>query len=112
MSRTDYERIEADPRHRPGLRKEEVILEVTEAIVEELERQKITKADLAARLGKTRGFVTQILSGGRNLTLGTIAEVADALGCRVSVRLQTSGRPAVKRARARRATSARRQATT
>lgn len=96
---TDYERMEADPRHRPGLRKEELILAVTCALSEELERQGITKADLAARLGKTRSFVTQILSGGRNLTLATIAEVADALGRKVTVSLQTSGRPAAKRAR-------------
>lgn len=84
---TDYERIEADPRQRPGLRREELILAVTNAISEELERQGVTQAELARRLDTTRGHVSQILAGGRNLTLATIAEVADALGCRVEVRL-------------------------
>jgi transcriptional regulator with XRE-family HTH domain len=96
MSRTTYEQIEADPRQRPGLRREELILAVTNAISEEMDRQDMTKAELAERLGRTRGEVTQLLSGGRNLTLATIAELADAIGCRVHVELRPSGRPAVR----------------
>jgi hypothetical protein len=83
--RTDYERIEADPKQRPALRAEELLLGATCALSEEMERQGLTKAALAARMGRTRGDITQILSGGRNLTLRTLAEVADALGCKVTI---------------------------
>ena len=66
---------------------EELILEVTERFSEALSQAGITKADLAKRLGKTKGFVSQILAGGRNLTLRTIADVADSLGYRIRIEL-------------------------
>ncbi len=46
----------------------------------------VTRAELARRMGRTRGFVTHLLSGDRNLTLGTLAEIAEALGCKVAYR--------------------------
>jgi transcriptional regulator with XRE-family HTH domain len=87
MAPTDYERIEAEPKRRPALRREELILEVTEALTQAMAAAGVTRAELARRLGSTRGHVTQLLAGGRNLTLGTIAEIADALGCSVDVRV-------------------------
>ena len=83
---TDYERIEADPARRPGLRREELILAVTCALAEAMDRQGVTQSELAARLGKTRGYVSQVLSGS-NVKLATVADMADALGCRVVVHL-------------------------
>lgn len=79
-TRTDYRAFEASSaENRRLLRTEELILEVTEALVAAMAKQKLTRGQLAARLGKSPAFVTQILNGGRNLTLRTIAEVADAL---------------------------------
>jgi transcriptional regulator with XRE-family HTH domain len=97
---TDYERIEADPAQRVELRKEELILAVTCALSEELERQGLTKMELADRMGTTRSHITQLLAGGRNLTLGSIAHMADALGCKVEMHLVPHRRPAAQ-ARAR-----------
>jgi transcriptional regulator with XRE-family HTH domain len=83
---TTYESFrDASAQNRRLLRQEELILEVTEALSEALAREGVTKAELARRLGKTKGFVSQILAGGRNLTLRTVADVADVLGCRVRV---------------------------
>lgn len=67
------------------LRQEELILEVTEALAGAMIRQGITKAELARRLGKSKGFVSQVLAGNRNLTLRTIADIGDALACQVRV---------------------------
>lgn len=44
-----------------------------------MDSQGVTKADLARRVGKSRAYVTQSLSGGRNMTLSTFAGFADAL---------------------------------
>jgi hypothetical protein len=82
---TDHDRIEADPDQRPALYGDELQLAATCALSEEMERQDLTKAALAAKMGRTRGDITQILSGSRNLTLRTLAEVADALGCKVTI---------------------------
>jgi transcriptional regulator with XRE-family HTH domain len=64
------------------LREEELILQTTNLIYETMEKCGVTKAELAKRMGKTPAFVTQILSGDRNLTLRTIADIALALEMR------------------------------
>jgi hypothetical protein len=84
---TAYERLETDPAQRAELRKKELILAVTCAISAELERQGVNKAEFARRLGRTRAHVTQLLAGDSNLTLGSIAEMADALGCTAEINL-------------------------
>jgi len=45
----------------------------------------ISKAELAERLGKTKAFVTQCLSGRQNLTLRTLADLFTALQFRASL---------------------------
>src|SRR5436305_15162894 len=81
-----YEQLlEEDPR---GLRQEELILEATEALARALRSSGLTQSELAARLGKTKGFVSQVLGGGKNLTLRTLADVAGALGCKVQIQLR------------------------
>lgn len=85
---TDYEMFESSsPENRRLLREEELILEVTIALSEAMEKAEMTKSQLAAKLGKSPAFVTQILAGGRNLTLRTMASVADALGSRVTIHI-------------------------
>src|SRR5512143_4311051 len=44
-----------------------------------MDSQGVTKAELARRVGKSRAYVTQSLSGDRNMTLRTFAGFADAL---------------------------------
>ena len=84
--RNDYEAFElSSVKNRRLLREEELILEATEVLAEALEREGINRAELAMRLGRSKAFVSQILAGGRNLTLRTLADVADALQCRVRV---------------------------
>ncbi|HEX9870112.1 MAG TPA: helix-turn-helix transcriptional regulator [Candidatus Tectomicrobia bacterium] len=90
---TDYEIFEkSSSQNRRMLRQERLIFEVTEALSEALAKEGITKVELAERLNKTKGFVSQILAGGRNLTLRTIADVADALGCQIRVHVQREPR--------------------
>ena len=69
------------------LRQERLILEVTEALAGALEDSGVTRAELARRLERTPGFVTQVLGGGRNLTLRTIADIAAALSLQPSFSL-------------------------
>lgn len=59
---------------------ETLILETTEEICRVLNSENITRTELAKRLGKSKGFVTQVLSGERNMTLNTVADFAFALG--------------------------------
>lgn len=83
--RTYYEKFAASPKRRRLLRQEELILEVTEALASALNQTGITRVELANRLGKSKSFVSQLFGGGRNLTLRTVADVADALGHSVRI---------------------------
>ena len=69
------------------LRQEELILDVTETLTQALEATGMTRSELARRLGRSPGFVSQVFGGGRNLTLRTIADIAAALSVRPALTL-------------------------
>ena len=76
-------------RYKQLLRQERLILDVTEQLAGALENGRVTQAELARRMGRTPGFVSQLLGGGRNLTLRTIADIAAALSLRPSFKLSS-----------------------
>lgn len=74
-----------DPEFARLMAQGDLIMEVTETLCELLEKEKISRKELADRLGKTKGFVSQLLNGGRNLTLRTVADIIHVLGYKVSL---------------------------
>ncbi len=70
------------------LAQEELILEVTEVLCGLLDEEMISKKELADRLSKTKGFVSQLLNGGRNLTLRTVADILHVLGYKVTLKTE------------------------
>ncbi len=67
--------------------REELLYNVTEDMLVIIEDLEITKKELARRLGKSRSYVTQILSGSRNMTLGTFSDICFALGFKPEIKL-------------------------
>ncbi len=65
--------------------REELVYNVTEDILVALEDLNVSKKELARRLGKSRSYVTQILSGARNMTLGSLSDICFALGAKPKV---------------------------
>ena len=65
-----------------------LITEVTNEINWCLRERGLTRADLAARMGVSPGRVSQVLSGGENLTLRTLVSLATALDGRFEVQLR------------------------
>jgi transcriptional regulator with XRE-family HTH domain len=53
-----------------------------------MRERKLTRADLASRMGVSPGRVSQVLSGGENLTLRTLASLAAALDAQFEVELK------------------------
>lgn len=60
--------------------REDLIYNVTEDLLVQMEELGVTKLELARRLGKSRSYVTQMLSGARNMTLGTLSDICFELG--------------------------------
>jgi transcriptional regulator with XRE-family HTH domain len=67
------------------LAREDLIVSVTEQIWQALESSRMTKADLARALETSKSNVTQLLGGQRNMTLATLADIAEAMGTKPCV---------------------------
>lgn len=81
-------RQECSDSDRRAYERERLILWTTEAISELMESSGFSKAELAKRLETSRANITQVLSGSRNATLNTVADLAWALGKRAVVKFE------------------------
>ncbi len=82
------QRVMNDPESRQAYERERLILSATERICDVMEVSGFHKAELARRLGKSRANIGQMLSGSRNMTLKTLADLAYACECRVRLDFQ------------------------
>lgn len=67
----DYDRLVAQ---------ETLLFDAAERVAELISDADISRTELAKRLGKSKGFVTQVLAGDRNMTLRTLADLGHVLG--------------------------------
>jgi len=75
----------ASKKERMLLAREEAIMEVTEMLCELMGEKQVSRSTLAKRLGLSKGSVSQMLNGDRNLTIKTISDVLFALDERLAV---------------------------
>ena len=66
-----------------------LVTQLTNEINWLMQERGLTRADLAARMGVSAGRVSQILGGGENLTLRTLAALAVALDARFDIGLSS-----------------------
>jgi transcriptional regulator with XRE-family HTH domain len=64
-----------------------LVTQLTNEITWYMRERGLTRADLAARMGVSPGRVSQILGGGENLTLRTLAALSTALDARFGIEL-------------------------
>ncbi|MHA2937113.1 helix-turn-helix domain-containing protein [Vibrio sp. RC27] len=67
--------------------REDLVFNVTEDLLVMLEDLNISKAELARRLGKSKSYVSQVLSGSRNMTLGSFSDICFALGFKPEIKI-------------------------
>ena len=99
MTNTTFNEFVQDAGTRRILEQESLAIEATELISELMEQRQFRKADLAKQIGKSKAFVTQVLSGSRNMTMHTFADLAFALGHRIVVNsepLESAGTPVLQ----------------
>ena len=88
---TDW--VNASPQRQREFAEERLIVDAAEEIWGAMERKQVSKSDLAKFLGKSKAYVTQTLSGSRNMTLRTFASLAHFLGYDVEVSLRPRSAP-------------------
>lgn len=67
---------------------EELSFNVTEDILIHMEDLDVSKKELAEKLGKTKSYISQLLSGSKNMTLRTLSEICFALNLKPTVHFQ------------------------
>ena len=70
-----------------------LVTQLTNAITFHMRERGLSRAELAARMGVSPGRVSQILGGGENLTLRTLAALATALDARFDFELSSLKTP-------------------
>lgn len=96
MNSKEFFRLDDSMRTDRLVARESLVMNVTEDLLVALEDQGISQKELARRLGKSKSFVSQVLSGARNMTLATLSNFAHAMGYTVVVRfMKKTTEPAV-----------------
>jgi hypothetical protein len=80
MSKTLLEQYVSSESRMRRFQQERAISAVTGLICELMEQKQINRAMLAEKLGKSKGWVTQLLEGDANKTIRTVADVLAVLG--------------------------------
>jgi transcriptional regulator with XRE-family HTH domain len=81
-----------NPSDQRAYAQERAIVVITEAIAEAMESAGLRRVDIAERLEKTKGHISQVLSGRRNMTLRTLGDVLWACGLELEdVKLEPLG---------------------
>ena len=86
MTRTLVDQVTETDEGKRLYEQERAILDVTELICEIMEEEEVSRSELARRLHRSKGYVTQLLDGRANMTIRTISDVFHALGRRLSFR--------------------------
>lgn len=77
----------ADDSRRRRYMQNSAIVDAALALNKALESAGKTQRELAIRLNRSEGFVSQVLSGGGNLTLKTLGDFAWGLDCSLEISL-------------------------
>jgi transcriptional regulator with XRE-family HTH domain len=74
------ERVAKSPERMKHFQSVRLEMEITELIGELMDKQGVSRAELARKLGTTPPYVTKVLRGQTNMTLKTISDFFFALG--------------------------------
>jgi len=80
-----FEKIAEMANHTPEPLWFRAVIQFTKTIAKQMERQGVSRAQLARRLKVSPALVTQVLKGDSNLKLETIAKFANALNCEFGI---------------------------
>lgn len=76
-----------DARTRDDYWIEDTVLQFTMQLHEQMQKQGISKTELASRIGASQPYITRILKGRDNLTIATMVKLTRAVGLRVQIAL-------------------------
>jgi transcriptional regulator with XRE-family HTH domain len=82
--------------NKPEYKYEGLLFEFVEQVLEIMEREQLSRTDLAKKLGCSNAYITKLFKGNQNLTLRKIFEIADALGCSFNFAIKPVQKPSLQ----------------
>jgi DNA-binding Xre family transcriptional regulator len=64
-------------------------LDVSENILEIMERKNVIRSELPGKLGVSKAAVSKLFNNGSNMTLRTLLKITDALDCDVGIKMSS-----------------------
>lgn len=80
MNKSLIQELTETPEGMRMFQQERAIQDLTEMICNIMDRKQVSRTDLARRLGRSKGYITQLLDGRANMTVRTMSDVFVALG--------------------------------
>lgn len=82
----EFQEFVSDPERRRLFEREALALDASELISRLMQERKVNKTDLACLAATSKSHITNLLSGSRNMTLHTLADLAFVLGHKLEIR--------------------------
>jgi transcriptional regulator with XRE-family HTH domain len=86
-----FQEFVSQPKRRRLYECEALALDASELIFDLMQEKKVNKTELAALVGTSKSHITNLLSGSRNMTLHTFADLTCVLGHKIEIRATPLG---------------------
>lgn len=87
MSTRSFKELFAEAEKHPDFHKELAILEFTEELWRVMQEKGVSGTELGRRIGSSQAYISRVLNGGANFTLGTMTKLAMGLGMELKMHL-------------------------
>lgn len=87
MSTRSFKWLFEEAEKHPSFHKELAILEFTEELSRVMRDKGVSGTELGRRIGSSQAYVSRVLNGGANFTLGSMTKLAMALGMELKMHL-------------------------
>jgi transcriptional regulator with XRE-family HTH domain len=87
VSNRSFRGLSEEAQKHPGFHKELAILEFTEELWRIMQEEGVTATELGRRIGSSQAYISRVLNGGANFTLGSMTKLAMALGKELKMHL-------------------------
>lgn len=86
VRKDQFQEFVSDPKRRLLYEREALALDAAELISQLMQVARVNKTELAGLVGTSKSHITSLLSGSRNMTMHTLADLTFALGYKVEIK--------------------------
>jgi len=89
-TKSSFKQLFEEARQHDDYWTEGLIVDFTEELARWMKEKKVSRSELATRIGHSPAYITKVLRGNANFTAATMAKLAKAVGAEVRIHLAPS----------------------